>query len=209
MVIRFKETVRVRVWGKEMSSFRKGEVHAVPTAIAGVFSRRAALNRSRTRPAGAARGQLVGICQSPIEVGDGLLEHGAVRRCARLLQIRQALGFERASASPVRHDAAPPAGLKRAAGDCSAAAASCCDSTDLLSQPLAIFVSLCHSLSASGQSFGPGSDGPTVTVLATSRALPLVLQAGRPSGRRAPTCGSSRSARPGRRRLHRPPGTPR
>ena len=37
MVIRFKETVRVRVWGKEMSSFRKGEVHAVPTAVAGVL----------------------------------------------------------------------------------------------------------------------------------------------------------------------------
>jgi hypothetical protein len=37
MVIRFKESVRVRVWGKNMSSFRKGEVHAVPTAIAGVL----------------------------------------------------------------------------------------------------------------------------------------------------------------------------
>jgi hypothetical protein len=37
MVIRFKESVRVRVWGKEMSSFRKGEVHAVPTVVAGVL----------------------------------------------------------------------------------------------------------------------------------------------------------------------------
>ena len=37
MVIRFKESVRVRVWGKEMSSFRKGEVYAVPTAVAGVL----------------------------------------------------------------------------------------------------------------------------------------------------------------------------
>jgi hypothetical protein len=37
MVIRFKESVRVRVWGKEMSSFRKGEIQAVPTAIAGVL----------------------------------------------------------------------------------------------------------------------------------------------------------------------------
>jgi hypothetical protein len=37
MVIRFIESVRVRVWGKEMSSFRKGEVHAVPTAVAGVL----------------------------------------------------------------------------------------------------------------------------------------------------------------------------
>lgn len=37
MVIRFKESIRVRVWGKEMSSFRKGEIHAVPTAVAGVL----------------------------------------------------------------------------------------------------------------------------------------------------------------------------
>jgi hypothetical protein len=37
MVIRFKESVRVRVWGREMSSFRKGEVHAVPTVVAGVL----------------------------------------------------------------------------------------------------------------------------------------------------------------------------
>lgn len=37
MVIRFKESIRVRVWGRELSSFRKGEVHAVPTAVAGVL----------------------------------------------------------------------------------------------------------------------------------------------------------------------------
>jgi hypothetical protein len=37
VLIRFKESVRVRVWGKEMSRFRKGEVHAVPTAVAGVL----------------------------------------------------------------------------------------------------------------------------------------------------------------------------
>jgi hypothetical protein len=37
MVIRFKESVRVRVWGKEMSKFRKGEVHSVPTVVAGVL----------------------------------------------------------------------------------------------------------------------------------------------------------------------------
>jgi hypothetical protein len=37
MVIRFKESVRVRVWGREMSSFRKGEVQAVPTVVAGVL----------------------------------------------------------------------------------------------------------------------------------------------------------------------------
>ena len=37
MVIRFKESVRIRVWGKEMSRFRKGEVHAVPTAVAAVL----------------------------------------------------------------------------------------------------------------------------------------------------------------------------
>ena len=37
MLIRFKESIRVRVWGKEMSTFRKGEVHAIPTAVAGVL----------------------------------------------------------------------------------------------------------------------------------------------------------------------------
>jgi hypothetical protein len=37
MLIRFKESVRVRVWGRKMSSFRKGEVHAVPTVVAGVL----------------------------------------------------------------------------------------------------------------------------------------------------------------------------
>lgn len=37
MVIRFKESIRVRVWGKEMSHFRKGEIYAVPTAVAGVL----------------------------------------------------------------------------------------------------------------------------------------------------------------------------
>ena len=37
MVIRFKQNVRVRVWGKQLSSFRKGEVHAVPTVVAGVL----------------------------------------------------------------------------------------------------------------------------------------------------------------------------
>jgi hypothetical protein len=37
MVIRFKESVRVRIWGREMSSFRKGEVQDVPVAIAGVL----------------------------------------------------------------------------------------------------------------------------------------------------------------------------
>jgi len=37
MVVRFKESVRVRVWGRELSSFHKGEVHTVPTAIAGVL----------------------------------------------------------------------------------------------------------------------------------------------------------------------------
>ena len=33
MVVRFKESVRVRVWGRELSSFRKGEIHAVPTMM--------------------------------------------------------------------------------------------------------------------------------------------------------------------------------
>ena len=37
MVVRFKESVRVRVWGKELSNFRKGEIYSVPTAVAGVL----------------------------------------------------------------------------------------------------------------------------------------------------------------------------
>ena len=37
MMIRFKESVRVRVWGKQMSRFRKGEVHAIPDVVAGVL----------------------------------------------------------------------------------------------------------------------------------------------------------------------------
>ena len=37
MVIRFKQSVRVRIWGREMSSFRKGEIQDVPVAIAGVL----------------------------------------------------------------------------------------------------------------------------------------------------------------------------
>jgi hypothetical protein len=37
MVIRFKESVRVRIWGKEMSSFRKGQILDVATAVAGVL----------------------------------------------------------------------------------------------------------------------------------------------------------------------------
>jgi hypothetical protein len=37
MVVRFKQSVRVRVWGRELSNFHKGEVHSVPTAVAGVL----------------------------------------------------------------------------------------------------------------------------------------------------------------------------
>jgi hypothetical protein len=37
MVVRFKESVRVRVWGKELSNFRKGQIYSVPTAVAGVL----------------------------------------------------------------------------------------------------------------------------------------------------------------------------
>jgi hypothetical protein len=37
MVVRFKESVRIRLWGKEFSSFRKGEVQAVPVSVAGVL----------------------------------------------------------------------------------------------------------------------------------------------------------------------------
>ena len=37
MLIRFKRSVRVRLWGKEVHSFRKGEVHQVPLALAPVL----------------------------------------------------------------------------------------------------------------------------------------------------------------------------
>lgn len=37
MLIRFKRSVRVRLWGRELHSFRKGEVHTVPIAIAPVL----------------------------------------------------------------------------------------------------------------------------------------------------------------------------
>jgi len=37
MTIRFKESIRVRLWGREMTHFRKGEIHAVPTVVAGVL----------------------------------------------------------------------------------------------------------------------------------------------------------------------------
>jgi hypothetical protein len=37
MVIRFKESVRVRIWGRAMSSFRKGQIQDVPIMIAGVL----------------------------------------------------------------------------------------------------------------------------------------------------------------------------
>lgn len=37
MLVRFTESVRVRLWGKELHSFRKGEVHTVSIAVAGVL----------------------------------------------------------------------------------------------------------------------------------------------------------------------------
>ncbi len=37
MVIRFKESIRVRLWGRETSHFKKGEIHTVPTVVAGVL----------------------------------------------------------------------------------------------------------------------------------------------------------------------------
>jgi len=37
MLIRFKESVRVRLWGKDLHSFGRGEVHNVATAIASVL----------------------------------------------------------------------------------------------------------------------------------------------------------------------------
>jgi hypothetical protein len=37
VLVRFRESVRVRVWERELRSFRKGEVHRVSMAIAAVL----------------------------------------------------------------------------------------------------------------------------------------------------------------------------
>ena len=37
MLIRFNESVRVRLWGRELHNFGKGEVHHVPMAVAAVL----------------------------------------------------------------------------------------------------------------------------------------------------------------------------
>lgn len=37
VLIRFTESVRVRLWGRELERFRKGEIHAVAIAIAAVL----------------------------------------------------------------------------------------------------------------------------------------------------------------------------
>jgi hypothetical protein len=43
VLVRFTESVGVRLWGKELHSFRKGEVHPVSTVVAAVlFAQRCA-----------------------------------------------------------------------------------------------------------------------------------------------------------------------
>jgi hypothetical protein len=37
VLIRFTESVRVRLWGKQLHSYRKGEIHRVSIAVAGVL----------------------------------------------------------------------------------------------------------------------------------------------------------------------------
>ena len=37
VLMRFNESIRVRVWGRELHSFRAGEVHDVSTAVAAVL----------------------------------------------------------------------------------------------------------------------------------------------------------------------------
>ncbi len=37
MLIRFTESVRVTLWGKELHSFSKGEIHNVSIAVVGVL----------------------------------------------------------------------------------------------------------------------------------------------------------------------------
>jgi hypothetical protein len=43
VLVRFTTSVRVRMWGKELRSFGKGELHTVPMAVAAVlFAQRCA-----------------------------------------------------------------------------------------------------------------------------------------------------------------------
>jgi hypothetical protein len=37
VLIRFTESVGVRLWGRELHNFRKGEIHRVSIAVAGVL----------------------------------------------------------------------------------------------------------------------------------------------------------------------------
>jgi hypothetical protein len=37
VLMRFKESVKVRLWGRELHSFKKGEVHNVSMAVVGVL----------------------------------------------------------------------------------------------------------------------------------------------------------------------------
>lgn len=37
MLIRFKESVKVRLWGRELHSYKKGDIHNVPLAVVGVL----------------------------------------------------------------------------------------------------------------------------------------------------------------------------
>lgn len=43
MLVRFTESIRVNLWGRQLHSFRKGEVHQVTMAVAAVlFAQRCA-----------------------------------------------------------------------------------------------------------------------------------------------------------------------
>ena len=37
VLIRFTESVRVRLWGRELHNYKKGEIHRVSIAVAGVL----------------------------------------------------------------------------------------------------------------------------------------------------------------------------
>jgi hypothetical protein len=37
VLMRFNESVKVRLWGKELHSFKKGEIHNVSVAVGGVL----------------------------------------------------------------------------------------------------------------------------------------------------------------------------
>ena len=176
MVIRFKESVRVRVWGKEMSNFRKGDVHAVPTAVAGVL-----LAQGCAEPVGGfdtPRARARQLVRLSSRRSRSAIACSSMARCAGAHACwRVARARVRASISVARSARRrASSGLNRADGR--RFGSGCL----LLRFDRLTFPSSCHLLS---------SVLPFVVtrIAITWRVPPRVLRAARPSGRRGPTHG--------------------